>query len=168
MPTTIATAQQHQVHWSKIVRDPGLRDLPHKVETNARGQLVVSPHQNSPSFRQARVRDLLQEHAPDGAIVPEFAIATEQGVKGPDIIWTSPDRKEEMEATGDPTTLAPELCVEVMSDTNTDEEMAEKRVLYRDAGAEEVWIVDQEGQIRFFAAEEREHSALALDAPAHL
>ena len=55
-----------------------------------------------------------------------------------------------MEATGDPSTLAPEICVEVMSPTNTEEEMQEKRRLYREIGAEEVWVVGEKGRIRFY------------------
>jgi Uma2 family endonuclease len=47
----------------------------------------------------------------------------------------------EMEATGDPSTIAPEICVEVMSDTNTEAEMEKRQALYFEAGAEEVWIV---------------------------
>jgi Uma2 family endonuclease len=73
-----------------------------------------------------------------------------------------------MEATGDPTTQAPELCVEVMSASNTDEEMTEKRRLYRDAGAEEVWVVDADGRVRFFADEEMDQSVLAPDFPAQV
>ena len=59
----------------------------------------------------------------------------------------------EMQETGDPTTLAPEICVEVMSRSNDWEEMHDKRRLYREAGAEEVWIVTEENEIRFFAGE---------------
>ena len=165
MPTTTTTAKNHQVRWKEIARDPVLQDLPYKVETNAQGQIIVSPHQNSHSFLQASVRDLLQEQLSEGVVVPEFAIATEQGVKVPDVIWTSSERREEMEATGDPTTLAPELCVEVMSDTNTEEEMQQKRSLYLQAGAEEVWTVDREGHVRFFGATERKRSSLAPDYP---
>ena len=165
MATVTKSAREHQARWREIARDPVLRDLPYKVETNAQGQLIVSPHQNSHSFLQASVRDLLQEQGSEGVVVPEFAIATEQGVKVPDVIWTSAERRNEMEATGDPTTLAPEICIEVMSDTNTEEEMQQKRSLYRRAGAEEVWIVDGEGRVRFFGDEEREHSALMPKYP---
>jgi len=56
-----------------------------------------------------------------GMVVSEFAVATRQGVKVPDLIRTSSARKTEMEETGDPTTRAPELCVEGMSQTNTQE-----------------------------------------------
>jgi Uma2 family endonuclease len=165
MPITTTTAKDHQARWQEIARDPVLRDLSYKVETNAQGQLIVSPHQNSHSFLQASVRDLLQEQASEGVVVPEFAIATEQGVKVPDVIWTSPERRDEMEATGDPTTLAPEICIEVMSDTNTEEEMQQKRSLYLQAGAEEVWVVDGEGRVRFFGEADMERSSLVPGYP---
>lgn len=73
-----------------------------------------------------------------------------------------------MEETGDPPTLAPEICVEIMSETNTESEMREKRALYRNAGAEEVRIVDSDGHIRFFEEEKTMTSAPAPDAPGHL
>jgi Uma2 family endonuclease len=46
--------------------------------------------------------------------------------------------------------IAPEICIEVMSSANSDEEMAEKRVLYFANGAEEVWVCDQNGHFTFF------------------
>ena len=70
-----------------------------------------------------------------------------------------------MEETGDPTTLAPEICVEGMSESNEWEEREAKMSLYREAGAKEVWGVDQDGRVRFFEAEEREHSSIAPDFP---
>lgn len=73
-----------------------------------------------------------------------------------------------MRETGDPSTLAPELCVEVMSDANTMEEMEAKRALYREAGAEEVWVVRQDGQVRFVAEEEMDQSAIAPKFPDQL
>jgi len=73
-----------------------------------------------------------------------------------------------MQATGDPTTLAPEICVEVMSGSNDFEEMHEKRRLYREAGAEEVWIVTEDREVRFFGTEQMEHSELAHDFPSRL
>jgi Uma2 family endonuclease len=70
-----------------------------------------------------------------------------------------------MKKTGDPTTLAPEICVEVMSDSNDWEEMEEKRALYREAGAEEIWVVTQDGEVHFFADEEMDASTIAPDFP---
>jgi hypothetical protein len=43
--------------------------------------------------------------------------------------------------------------------------MDEKRALYRKASAEEVWIVEEDGNVRFFADAELERSELAPDFP---
>lgn len=45
---------------------------------------------------------------------------------------------------------APEICVEVVSPTNTRGELEEKKRLYSEEGAEEVWFCDSDGIIRFF------------------
>lgn len=165
MPTTVT---QEQERWREIVADPVLRDLPYKVETNSRGQLILSPHSNRHSLRQRSIQQLLDRHAPAGIVAPEFALATPQGVKVPDVVWMTEARWEAMQETGDPSTLAPEICVEVLSASNTVEEMADKRALYREAGAEEVWLVEHEGRIRFFETEELEQSAIAPECPDHL
>jgi Uma2 family endonuclease len=78
----------------------------------------------------------------------------------------SPGRWEEMQATGDPTTLAPEICIEVMSDSNDWEEMREKRRLYVEAGAEEVWVVGEGGAVWFWdSSGQLDSSEIAPDFP---
>ena len=86
----------------------------------------------------------------------------------PEVVWMSEQRWETMQQTGDPSTLAPEICVEVMGDSNTWAEMEEKRTLYFEADAEEVWVISEEGQVRFFRKEEMETSELASDVPSDL
>jgi preprotein translocase subunit Sec61beta len=46
--------------------------------------------------------------------------------------------------------------------------MREKRALYREAGAEEVWVVSETGTVRFFGDEEMETSQIAPDVPEEL
>ena len=70
-----------------------------------------------------------------------------------------------MRETGAPSTLAHEVCVEVMSDSNDWEEMHQKRQLYLRAGAREVWVVGQSGRVRFFEEEETQRSELAPEFP---
>jgi len=96
------TATRHQKRWDEIVRDPALRDLPYKVETNERGQIILSPHQNRHSKQQKAVLNLLDELLAEGETYPEYALATSHGVKAPDVVWMSPEREEAMDATGDP------------------------------------------------------------------
>jgi Uma2 family endonuclease len=168
MQTTTTPAEEHQARWQEIVADPTLRDLPYKVETNHRGQLVLSPQTNRHSLQRKAVEKELDTLLSDGEAFPEWAVATAGGTKQADIIWASDERLREMRETGDPTTLAPEICVEVMSGPNDWDEMEEKRALYREAGAEEGWIVTEDGDVRFFADEEIDTSEIAPDFPDHV
>lgn len=57
--------------------------------------------------------------------------------------------------------LAPDVCVEVLSRTNTEEEINAKKSLYIGCGAMEVWVCDLQGRLRFFTEHgEREMSLL--------
>jgi Uma2 family endonuclease len=46
----------------------------------------------------------------------------------------------------------PEIVVEVLSGSNTRAGMEEKRRLYFEAGAREVWMCDPEGRLDFYSA----------------
>ena len=165
MPTTTTPAEKHQERWQKIVDDPLLSKLPYKVETNRRGQIVLSPPTTFHSRQQKRVMKRLDELLSSGEAFQEWPIATAGGTRQADVIWASDERLYEMDETGDPPTLAPEICVEIMSESNDLEEMDEKRRLYWEAGAEEVWVVAADGSVRFFADDELERSELAPDFP---
>ncbi|MES3629157.1 MAG: Uma2 family endonuclease [Longimonas sp.] len=154
-----------QSYWHDVASDQSLDDLPYIVETNAHGQLLLRPRPNRHSMRQAAIMALLERHTATGRSYSEFALATSEGVKVPDVVWMSPERFAEMDATGDPSTLAPEICVEVLSLGNTPEEMADRRALYRSIGAEEVWIVTDDGQIRFYRDAEIDRSGLVPECP---
>ena len=45
---------------------------------------------------------------------------------------------------------SPEICVEVLSPSNTEAEIQEKMALYFDAGAREVWLCADSGAVSFF------------------
>lgn len=168
MPSTTVRFKEQQERWDAIVQDPLLSELPYKVETNQRGQIVLSPHKNRHTFQQKAVQKKLDELLSGGEAFQELAIATSGGTKQADVIWTSANRLKEMKQTGDPTTLAPEICVEIMSESNDWEEMHDKRALYREAGAEEVWVVDADGHVRFFGEEEMDRSDIAPAFPDHV
>jgi len=165
MPTTRTHAQER---WAHIIRDPALQDLPYKVETNEQGQIILSPHSNRHSFLQGKIQEVLRRHAPEGSTPPALAVATPKGVKCPDIVWIRPERRNKIGEAGDPTTLAPEICIEVLSESSTAEEMDEQRALYREAGAQEVWLVKPDGQVRFFGEEEMDESQVVPEMPNRL
>ena len=43
-----------------------------------------------------------------------------------------------------------EVCIEVLSPSNTQSEMDEKRGLYFARGANEVWLCDEQGNLSFY------------------
>jgi len=165
MPTTSTPAREHRARWEEIVHDPSLRDLPYKVETNAAGQIVLSPHSAEHADFQEDIQDLLRAHAPEGRQPPAYPITTSEGVKQADVVWMSAERRADMKKTGDPPTLAPEICIEILSPNNRWANMEEKIGLYREAGADEVWVVGTDRQVRFFGEEERGTSTLVPDFP---
>jgi Uma2 family endonuclease len=72
-------------------------------------------------------------------------------VRVPDVAWASADFRQR-QGTQTPFTAAPEICVEVRSPFNSDDEMALKTRLYIEAGAIEVWIINETGAIVVFGA----------------
>lgn len=128
----------------------------------------MSPLANRHSRLQKALLNLLDCHAPDGESFPAYALATSQGIKVPDAVWMSPDRAPAMHHAGDPSTQATEICVEVLSESNRVDERTEKCVLCRETGAEEVWMVEHDGRIRFFGEEEIEQSEIAPACPARV
>lgn len=97
--------------------------------------------------------------------MPEFAMATPEGARGADVVWIRPGRWEEMQKTGDPTTLGPQISVEVRSRSIDPGEMAENRAPDLEVEAEEVWIVDLEGCVRVYGEEKFEHSRIVPEIP---
>ena len=78
----------------------------------------------------------------------ELAVQTREGVKVPDAAWVSGELFERL-ADLDVSDVAPEICVEILSDSNSSAEMAEKQALYFERGAREVWIVGPDRRVAF-------------------
>ncbi len=65
-----------------------------------------------------------------------------------------------------PAPIAPEICIEVQSRSNSPAEMIEKRALCLEAGAQEVWVCNEAGELRFFdVSGELDRSILVPDFP---
>jgi Uma2 family endonuclease len=154
--------------WSRALRDASLRDLPYKVETNEYGQLVLSPQRPRHGAMQARISDLLRDHLGDAGIrAVEYAVQTSKGVKLPDVVWTSEERRRTIPDDAEASPVAPEICIEVLSPGNTPAEIDEKRRLYFERGAHEVWVCDVHGRMRFFTPSgEQPSSELVASFPA--
>ena len=148
--------------WAELLADSELARLPNRVETDRHGHILMSP---PPSFthadRQGQIADLLKSLLPEGRALPECPVSTADGVKAIDLVWLALARPE----LGDRPivlTRAPEICVEVLSPSNTPAEIDEKRALYFDAGASEVWICNLDGSITFFVSPDHQQSTSIL------
>ncbi len=153
------------VTWQEIVENPSLAGLPFKIETNEFGQVVMSPTKYLHGIFQARLSRLLESHLLNGIVSNETAIETRKGVKVPDVAWSSfaffELHREEFALSN-----ATEICIEVISKSNTVREIATKRKLYFERGALEVWTCDLDGNVHFYDAQgELEHSLLASEFP---
>ncbi|MBM4256703.1 MAG: Uma2 family endonuclease [Deltaproteobacteria bacterium] len=139
------------MNWQEVCEHPSLQDLPFKIETNERGEIVMAPVKVYHSAYQGELGFLLRSLRSDGKVLAECAIHTAKGTKVADVAWCSTERfqqiKDETECS-----IAPEVCVEVLSLSNTDSEIQEKRQLYFDRGAVEVWTCHADGSIHFYHA----------------
>ena len=149
LPTHEEQLELNRRRWSEILSDSSLADLPYRIETNAYGELVMNPPPSgSHSDRQGRITILLDRHLSNHTL-PECPISTIDGVKAADVGWFSAERFARVDGQN-AFEIAPEICVEILSPSNTAAEMRHKRHLYFEAGAEEVWQCDPSGQLAFY------------------
>lgn len=136
--------------WDELQSEPAWFKIEGRIETDRHGRVIMSP---PPAPRHGRFQHelqmLLQKLMPPGQILPECPISTADGVKAADVVWVSQERWLEL---GNRACFiqAPEICVEVISPSNSEEEIREKARLYFDAGAQEVWTCGAFGQMTFF------------------
>jgi Uma2 family endonuclease len=151
--------------WDEVLADPELRKFSGRVETDRHGRILMSPPPAPRHGRlQGKIVGLLLQMGPHGETVPECPVSTSDGIRGVDVAWVSEARWRE---AGNRSCLlrAPEVCVEVISPSNSEEEIAEKMALYFDAGASEVWICGIFGKMTFFGPTPLERSILFPEFP---
>ena len=138
--------------WDELQADRELARFPGRIETDRHGHIMMSPPPAaSHGGYQSQVSHLLNQFVRGGRVFTECPISTADGVKAADVAWASSKLVRELGKRAC-FPQAPEICVEVLSPSNTPLEIDEKAALYFDAGAQEVWICDQSGQLQFRAS----------------
>jgi Uma2 family endonuclease len=135
--------------WTELLSHPGLAKVEGRIETDRHGHIIWTlPAFVSHGSLQLEIGCLIHSLVPLGRVLTECPISTADGVKAADGAWASPDCIRELGQR--PCFIrSPEICVEVLSPSNTNAEIQEKMALYFDAGAKEVWICSQNGGISF-------------------
>ena len=157
--------------WEELLADRELAKVEGRIETDRHGHIIMSPPPapNHGSY-QTLIAHLLITFMRNGRVLTECPISTADGVKAADVAWASPSC---MRKLGNRVCFpeAPEICVEVLSPSNTQAEIQEKTALYFDAGAKEVWICADSGQMKFLGPTARQampRSALCPQFPAQV
>jgi Uma2 family endonuclease len=136
--------------WDEVLNSPYLRDLPFKIELNKFGQILMSPASNKHGILQSQLGYEIHRRKKNGTVINECSIQTSDGVKVADVAWASDEFMLKYGAVT-PFPQAPEICVEVVSPSNTKAEMEQKVELYLAKGALEVWIVRDQQNIAFYS-----------------
>ena len=137
------------MQWSEVINNPLLQNLPFKIELNKFGNILMSPASNQHGRIQVQISINLNNKLPKGEVIAECSIQTYEGVKVADVAWAS-DEFINTFSYKTPYPKAPEICVEIVSPSNSKAEIANKVNLYLAKGANEVWIVYENGRIDTF------------------
>ena len=153
--------------WADVCAIPWLKDIPAKIETNKHNKIIMSP---APTWHGSYESDIgrhLHRLMQGGRVINECPIDTTDGTRVADVAWMSKDRfLPHRRSVSLP--ISPEICVEVLSPSSNRQEMLEKMQLYYAAGASEVWLCDEHGNIEFFVKDQLDsvpRSVLCPDFP---
>lgn len=157
--TELAETDYHAFNralWERLLVDPVFSRFEFRIETDRHGQVIMSPPP-APSHGnfQATISRILGNSSSTGKVLSECPISTREGVKAADVVWCS-DAVWDRLGEGTCFEQCPEVCVEVLSPSNTRSEIQEKRRLYFEEGAEEFWLCHSDGRMEFFESMEGE------------
>lgn len=156
--------------WAELCADPELAKIEGRIETDRYGHIIMMPpavpfHGGLQSEISYLLRTLMQSGRP----FTEAPISTADGVKAADVAWASHERINEL---GNHSCFqkAPEICVEIISRSNTRAEIEEKAALCFDAGAKEVWTCSGAGVMTFLKSKAKtmNRSELCPNFPARV
>ena len=149
--------------WDEVCAIPWLKDIPAKIETNKHNKILMSPASAWHGGYEWQIGKFL--HGLLGErIIMECPVQTTDGTRVADVAWISKERfQPHRRASSLP--IAPEICVEVLSPSNTRAEMLEKMNLYYEAGAQEVWLCGEWGEMEFFVKDQTDSVPRSIMCP---
>src|SRR5438874_1741825 len=112
--------------WAELLEDREVAKIEGRVETDRHGNIIMSPPQ-APAHGsyQSEIAYLLRKLIKQGRVLTECPISTADGVKAADAAWASPERMRELGSRAC-FPRSPEICVEILSPSNTEAEIQEK------------------------------------------
>ncbi len=158
------------ISWDKVIADPNLRDLPYKLELGAHGRIEMSPSKPQHGRLQVLIAIELSRLLPHGKVMTECPIKVGEKVRVPDVVWV--DRQTETYiADQSAMARAPEICIEILSPSNSATDIDSRRNDLAAVGCLEFWTCTEAGEILFFNARDGSRlpaSRIAPDFPSTL
>jgi Uma2 family endonuclease len=142
--------------WERLCTTPGFSHPGFTCEITPEGKVILSPTFNYHGWYQARLSVLLAQYAPAGQPFVELAVLTEVGLFEIDVAWSRDFKRIRQQKVASP---APEVCMEVESESNTVEEFSRKRAALFAAGCREFWIIRREGDVEFYTTSGQQHES---------
>ncbi len=155
--------------WDEVCNNPLLAELPYRVEINRQGNLEMSPHYRIHALYQKAIVKLLDRLLKGGFAYTECPIKAPNSNPVADVVWTSDERDAAESHSEAACRVAPEICVEVRSPSDSQREMDAKRQEYFGAGAVECWFCNLTGEMSFYGPEgELERSSFCPKFPTRI
>ena len=132
------SSEELAARYRALCDDPCYANVPGKIELDVWGRMVMTPASFYHGVVQGRLCLSLAKLG--GEAVVDAPVATPMGLFVADVAWASIHFMT-VHGAETPLTRAPEICIEVVSPSNSVKELREKTEAYLTAGADEVWIV---------------------------
>jgi len=145
--------------WHRLVAAPEGAAC-ERYELNEFGALVKNACPSGP--RQLAFTDIycqLGEQMGHVAAMSVPVVTPSFGIRVPDVVWMWPDKWERFDHDG-PVPFVPDLCVEVLLDSDRPHEASRRVSTYLEGGAMEVVVVTPAGVIEYWGTEGRRHTSI--------
>jgi Uma2 family endonuclease len=132
------SGEELAARYRALCDDPCYANVPGKIELDVWGRMVMTAASFHRGIVQGRLCRSLAKLG--GEVVVEPPVVTAFGLFVADVAWASA-RFMSAHSAETPLTRAPEICIEVVSPSNSVKELREKTDAYLATGADEVWVV---------------------------
>src|SRR5258705_12669143 len=150
--------------WHHLITEVELAGC-HRYELDELGEAILNL---SPSARRQIVLTDVYCHLTEqiGHLAAmSVAVTTPSfGIRVPDVVWMPCDRWEGFDRD-DPVPFVPDLCVEVLLDSDRMRDIDRRVTAYLEGGAREVIVVGQRGQVEYWGASGQRKGSMFVAAP---
>lgn len=136
--------------WEEILEDEKWEGISDKIELDENGKIILVPMSDETKKIQLKYMNLLIDNLSDnGQVMLECAIALGKSVISPDIAFASDEFVEKHEIEN-PFTKAPELCIEIVKESVSQEALDKRVRNFLELGAKEVWTINPEDKVQVY------------------